>query len=59
MIVDKGGMGVDRSYGRDFTLPDVAEKGHLVRRSLIRLDIRVDVIYAQNVGIGIDMIRGQ
>ena len=35
MIVDEGGMGLDRLYGKDFALPGVAEKGHLVRSSLI------------------------
>jgi len=39
MIVDEGGMGLDRLYGKDFALPGVAEKGHLVRSSLISLVI--------------------
>jgi len=32
-------MGLDRLYGKDFALPGVGEKGHLVRRSLISLVI--------------------
>lgn len=30
MVVDEGGMGLEKIYSKDFALPGIAEKGYLV-----------------------------
>ncbi|PPQ92561.1 hypothetical protein CVT25_010514 [Psilocybe cyanescens] len=43
MIVDEGGMNIETSYGTEFALPGIAEKGYL------NVEIEVDMVGGQSV----------
>lgn len=52
-------MGLDTIYGREFALPGVAEKGHIVSVQ-VHIKSRVQTgLLLQNIRVEVDMLGGQ